>query len=229
MLLGELVPAFGLGILATASPCALPLYPGFLAYLAAGAQSGRPSRFGRWLGVFVLAGVLTMMVALGALIAAFSLAVGQVLVFVTPLADLVVIGLGVALLLGANPFARLPALLPGGTGGGGAVAAYAYGLLYGPIALPCSGALLVSIFTLSLSVADFAGKLLFFLAFGLGFGVPLLAISLLAHGRQAALLRAFTRHYGVIGRVAGALLVAVGLYDLSVNLPNVLLQLDLAG
>ncbi|MGH2450775.1 MAG: cytochrome c biogenesis CcdA family protein [Candidatus Limnocylindria bacterium] len=229
MLFGELVPAFGLGILATASPCALPLYPGFLAYLAAGEQSGRPSRFGRWLGVFVLAGVLTMMVALGALIASLSLAVGQVLVFVTPLADLVVIGLGVALLLGANPFARLPALLPGGTGGSGALAAYAYGLLYGPIALPCSGALLVSIFTLSLSVADFAGKLLFFFAFGLGFGIPLLLISLLAHGRQAALLRAFTRHYGVIARAAGAVLVAVGLYDLSVNLPNVLLQLDLAG
>lgn len=227
MLLGELIPAFGLGVVATASPCALPLYPGFLAYLAAGAGTGRPSRLGRWLGLFVLAGVLTMMLALGALIAGLSLAAGQVLVFVTPLADLVVIGLGVVLLMGINPFARLPMLAPSTTGGGSALSAYTYGLLYGPIALPCSGALVVSVFTLSLSVPDLFSKLLFFLAFGLGFGVPLLALSLLAHGKQAALLRAFTRHYPVISRVAGAVLVAVGAYDLSVNLPNVLLQLGL--
>lgn len=60
-------------------------------------------------------------------------------------------------------------------------------------------------------------------AFGIGFGLPLLAISLLAQGRQAALLRAFTRHDAVVSRVAGLVLVAVGAWDLSVNLPFALL------
>lgn len=224
-MLEELGAAFGIGLLATLSPCALPLYPGFLAYLAAG--GGGQAGSARWLGVFVLAGVLTMMVALGALIAALSIAVGQVLVIVTPLADLFVIALGIALLLGRNPFARLPMLAGGTAGSSPARSAFAYGLMYGPIALPCSGALLVSIFTLSLTVTSFAEKLLFFLAFGLGFGVPLLVISLVAAGRQRALLRLFTRHYALVSRVAGIILIAVGSFDLAANLPNVQLYLGI--
>lgn len=224
--MGELATAFGIGLLATLSPCALPLYPGFLAYLAAGGAGQRPGT-ARWLGAFVLAGVLTMMLALGALIAVLSLAVGQVLVFVTPLADLLVIGLGIALLFGKNPFARLPMLGGGSASGSPIRSAYVYGLMYGPIALPCSGALLVSIFTLSLSVGSFAERLLFFLAFGLGFGVPLLAISLLAEGRQRALLGLFTRNYAVLSRIAGVILIAVGLYDLQANLPFVRLYLGI--
>lgn len=225
-MLGELVPAFGIGLLATLSPCALPLYPGFLAYLAAGG-AGRAGGATRWLGLFVLAGVLTMMLALGALIASLSLAVGQVLVFVTPLADLFVIALGVALLLGRNPFARLPMLTAGASGGSPARSAYVYGLMYGPIALPCSGALLVSIFTLSLNASSFAEKMLFFLAFGLGFGVPLLAISLVAEGRQRALLRLFTRHYALVSRIAGIILIVVGVADLAANLPFLRLYLGI--
>lgn len=225
MVFGELGTAFGIGLLATLSPCALPLYPGFLAYLAAGGAGQAGSA--RWLGVFVLAGVLTAMLALGAVIAALSLAVGQVLVFVTPLADLLVIGLGIALLFGKNPFARLPMLAGGQAGGSPARSAYVYGLMYGPIALPCSGALLVSIFTLSLTVTSFAEKLLFFLAFGLGFGVPLLVISLVAAGRQRALLGVFNRHYALVSRVAGIILITVGSLDLAANLPFVRLYLGI--
>lgn len=222
--MAEFGTAFGIGLLATLSPCALPLYPGFLAYLAAGGAGRRPGS-ARWLGGVVLAGVLTMMLALGALIAVLALAVGQVLVFVTPLADLLVIGLGVALLFGKNPFEKLP-MPGGGTAAGSPVrSAYVYGLMYGPIALPCSGALLVSIFTLSLSLGSFAERLLFFLAFGLGFGVPLFAIALLAEGRQRALLGLFRRNYGVLSRVAGVILIAVGLLDLRTNLPFVRLYL----
>lgn len=224
-MLAELGTAFGIGLLATLSPCALPLYPGFLAYLASGSAGG--GRAARWLGLVVLAGVLTMMIALGALIAALSLAVGQVLVIVTPLADAAVIVLGALLLSGRDPFSRLPALAGAGTGADPVRAAYVYGLLYGPIVLPCSGALLVSIFTLSLTVASFAEKMLFFLAFGLGFGVPLLAISLIAEGRQRALLRAFTRHQAVVSRIAGIILIAVGAAALANDLPFLRLYLGI--
>ncbi len=217
---GEFATAFGLGILATASPCALPLYPGFLAFNAGGG-SGRGSR---WLGAIVLAGVLSMMLALGAVIAALSLAVGQVLVIVTPLADLLVIALGLALIAGLDPFARVP-VLRASAGGSAARAAFVYGLMYGPIALPCSGALLVAIFTLSTTIGTFAERIAFFLFFGLGFGLPLLAISLLAEARQRALVRAFTQHHTVVSRAAGGVLVLVGAWDFAANLPVALLYL----
>jgi cytochrome c-type biogenesis protein len=213
-------------VLATLSPCALPLYPGFLAYLAAGG-AGKQAGSARWLGLVVLAGVLTMMLVLGAAIAALSLAVGQVLVLVTPAADLIVIALGLALVLGKNPFAALPMLAGGVAGSSPLRSAYVYGLMYGPIALPCSGALLVSIFTLSLSVGSFAERLMFFLAFGLGFGLPLLAISLAAERRQRALLRLFVRHYAVLSRIAGVILIVVGIIDLQANLPFLRLYLGI--
>jgi cytochrome c-type biogenesis protein len=173
----------------------------------------------------VLAGVLSMMLAIGALIAALSLAVGRVLVVVTPLADLAVIALGLALIIGLDPFARLPMLAPT-AGGSGARAAYVYGLLYGPIALPCSGTLLVSIFTLSVTLGSFAEKLAFFLVFGLGFGLPLLLISLVAEARQRALVHWFAEHHGRVSRVAGGVLVAVGAWDFAQNLPLALFYLS---
>lgn len=223
-MIGELATAFGLGLLATLSPCALPLYPGFLAYLAAGGERLGSRRLMRWLGLFVLLGVLTMMLALGAIIASLSVAVGQVLVFVTPVAYTLVIALGAAMVLGANPFARLPQLGVS-VRGGPLLSAYAYGLLYGPIALPCSGPLLVSIFALSLTVGSFAEKLLFFLAFGLGFGVPLLVLSVIAPARRSWLLRAFTSHERVFARVAGALLVAIAGIGLVDSVPSIQLYL----
>jgi cytochrome c-type biogenesis protein len=179
----------------------------------------------RALGLLVLAGILSAMLVLGALIAALQVAIGDVLRVVTLLADIVVVALGAALLLGRNPFARLPTLSLGASRGSPALSAYVYGLLYGPIALPCAGPLVIGIFLLSFGVADFAGKLAFFLVFGLGFGVPLLVLSLLAETRRSALLRAFTRHYAVVSRIAGLALVAVGIWDLSVNLEFALLYL----
>lgn len=222
--MGDLLPAFTLGLLATLSPCALPLYPGFLAYLAAGSRRGQPMHGVRWLGLIVLAGVLTAMLALGAIVAVLGIALGSILTIVSPLADLVVVTLGLLLIVGAEPFARLPTLSAGG-GGGPVRSAFIYGLLYGPITLPCSGALVVSIFTLSLAVESFAQRLGFFLVFGLGMGLPLLLLSLLAQARSAALLGLFARHHRTVAGLAGIVLILVGVLDLIDKLPAIRLYL----
>lgn len=229
MLVADLVSAFGIGLAATLSPCALPLYPGFLAYLAAGAERTGSPTVVRSLGLFVLLGVLTMMLALGALLAAVSEVVaggsGFARVVVTIIAELIVVILGVLLVAGVNPFARLPSLGANVQARGPILSAYVYGLLYGPIALPCSAALLISVFTLSVTVGAFAERLLFFLAFGLGFGVPLLVLSALAPAQQSWLLRQFTRHYAIASRLAGVVLIVVGLADLLANLETMRLYL----
>ena len=169
------------------------------------------------------------MLVIGALMAALAVSTSSVLRIITPLADLLVIGLGVVLLLGRDPFARLPMLGPaivgGGSGSGMVRSAYVYGLLYGPIALPCAAPLLLAMFGLSLSLDSFVAALAFFMAFGLGFGLPLLAISLLAYSRQVSLVRFFARHRSVVSRVAGTVLLVVGVTDLVNYLPLILLTL----
>jgi cytochrome c-type biogenesis protein len=204
-----------LGLLATTSPCVLPLYPGFLAYLSG--QSGLELGKGRYfLGLFVLAGVLTMMVALGGLIALLAVPIGNVLAYIIPLADLLIFLLGILLLLDRNPFKTLPQIQipvlrhP-------FLNAYIYGLLYGPIALPCSGPLVVGIFALSLTAGEALSKLWVFLWFGLGFGLPLFIISLLSGALQRQLTTMFARHSRIVNFVGGLLLIGVAIYDLSLN------------
>ena len=92
-----ILTSLSLGLLATTSPCVLPLYPGFLAYISGG-QAGMQNKNSRYfLGFFVLAGVLTMMLALGGIIALLSISIGKALSIVIPIADLIIILFGIML------------------------------------------------------------------------------------------------------------------------------------
>ena len=205
-----------LGLLATTSPCVLPLYPGFLAYISGG-QVGLQGKWQRYLlGFFVLFGVLTTMLALGGLIALLSISVGRALSVIIPIADAIIIFLGILLILNINPFKSLPQIqVP--VLSNPFVNAFLYGLLYGPIALPCSGPLVVSIFALSLTVGEALSKLNIFFWFGMGFGLPLLALSFLSGASQRWITRQFAQHARWINLFSGLLLLAVGSYDLVSN------------
>lgn len=211
-----ILTSLSLGLLATTSPCVIPLYPGFLAYLSGGQENLQNKSIKYFLGFFVLAGVLTMMLALGALIAVLSVSIGQALSIVIPIADLIIISFGVLLLLNINPFKKLPQIQVPFLSHPFANA-FVYGLLYGPIALPCSGPLVVSIFALSLTVADAFDKLNVFLWFGLGFGIPLLLLSFLSGVAQRWITRQFAIHARLINFIGGLLLLGVGIYDLIAN------------
>ena len=204
-----------LGLLATTSPCVLPLYPGFLAYLSG--QTELEQGKGRYfLGLFVLAGVLSMMLALGGLIALLAVPTGSILAYIIPLADILILVLGVLLLLDRNPFKTLPQIqIPALRHP--FLNAYTYGLLYGPIALPCSGPLVVGIFALSFTVGEALSKLWIFLWFGLGFGLPLFVLSLLSGALQRQLTSLFARHSRVVNIVGGLLLIGVAFYDVIKN------------
>ena len=211
-----ILTSLSIGLLATTSPCVLPLYPGFLAYLSAGQENlhGKYTRY--FLGFFVLFGVLTMMLALGGVIALLSISVGRALSVVIPIADLTIILFGVMLLFNINPFKKFPQIQipllshPFAN-------AFVYGLLYGPIALPCSGPLVVSIFALSLTIGDALGMLNVFFWFGMGFGIPLLVLSFLSGAAQRWITRMFATHSRLINVLSGLLLLGVGIYDLVLN------------
>jgi cytochrome c-type biogenesis protein len=224
--------AFWLGVGATITPCILPLYPAFLAYLTGGlvaapAGTGEvagPRRIGpAQAALLVWAGVVAGMVGIGALLAALAAPLGDFNAVVLPIADILLIVLGVLLLLGINPFSRLPQPSPGALSGHGAsLGAFFYGLLFAPIAVPCSGPFLVGIFAFSLTIGDAMGRLLFFAAFGLGFGLPLFVLGSLGQVRGREIARWLIRYERPIQLIVGTILVAVGLWDLSVNLPNIL-------
>ena len=224
--------AFWLGVGATVTPCILPLYPAFLAYLTGGLITSpagtvvvaAPRLIGpAQAALLVWAGVVVGMVAIGAVLAALAAPLGDFNAIVLPVADILLIALGVLLLLGINPFARLPQLSPEALSGHGArLGAFLYGLLFAPIAVPCSGPFLIGIFAFSLTIGDALGRLLFFAAFGVGFGLPLFVLGSLGQMRGREIARWLISYERPIQLVVGITLVAVGLWDLSINLPNIL-------
>jgi cytochrome c-type biogenesis protein len=200
-----------LGVGSAASPCLLPLYPAFLAMLAGRRDDGGR---GGWafLGLGVVLGVVTALTLVGLVVTAVSVSLSGLLAWVVPVSSVVLVVLGVLLLLGRNPFAavstvRMPVVRhPLGQ-------AYVYGLLFGPVALPCAGPFIVALLAISIGVEETAGRLLTFVAFGLGMGAPLVAVSFMGGLRARALTAWLTRHHLAIGRVAGALLIVAALAE----------------
>ncbi len=203
---------FGAGLLSAASPCLLPLYPGFIAYLGSNAQALEGRRATGLLGLLVLGGVLTMMVAIGIVLLVIAVPTSRLLAYTTPLVDGLLVILGILLLLGRNPFERLPGMrvpiVPNPY-----AQAYIYGMMLGPIALPCAGPFLVSLLGISLGVADALGKVGTFVMFGLGFGLPLVLLSLLTSVRSRSVVRWMVSHHRAVEVISGVLLVAIGTFD----------------
>jgi cytochrome c-type biogenesis protein len=89
--------------------------------------------------------------------------------------------------------------------------AFLYGLLLGPMTLPCAGPIVVSAFLLGAgSTQQLASSLAYFLAFGLGFGWPLVLLPLLAASLQRRFTQWTVRYDRALTAAAGALLVAIG-------------------
>lgn len=211
--------AFGAGLLNMVNPCMLPLYPAFLAYLLGlqdrgSADPDAPRRSVRWLGVVVLAGVLTTMLIVGLLLALLHIAVGKALAILLPLMYAIVILMGVLLIIQRNPLARLPAIRAPRLRNP-ILSAFVYGMLYGPMTLPCTGALVVGVFTYGVTdVASAFDSVAYFVLFGLGFGLPLVILPWLAEPVRKQALRWLVSHHVLLERIAGLLLIAVGIFGI---------------
>ena len=208
-----LAATFLLGLGSAASPCLLPVYPAFIAYLAGGRSDERHGPGNALLGLAVLAGLLTTMVVVGAALSLLAVPFGDLLRWSIPVTTVVLVALGLALLAGRNPFERLAGIrVPMVAHRLGQ--AYVYGLMVGPVALPCAGPFLVALLAISVGLADAVSRVGAFLVYGLGFGLPLVLLAGIGAGRAASISRLVARHHLVVLRTAGALLIVTALHEL---------------
>lgn len=199
-----LIAPFLLGVGTAASPCLLPLYPGFVAYLAGrGASAGRATAL---LGLAVVAGVLTSVIAAGLVVTALAVPLSGILGILVPATTLILVGVGLLLLAGRNPFARLASVQIPAVRHPGAQA-YVYGVMLGPVAIPCSGPFLVALLAISVGLGDAGARIATFVVFGLGFGLPLILLSVVSAARGQAIARWVATRHEVLLRVAGVLLI----------------------
>lgn len=219
--------AFLAGLVSFASPCVLPLVPGYLGFvsgMAAGAGARGDVVRGTAPGAPTLtevprarlvAGVALFVAGFTVVFVVFGVLAGSVGAALAARADLLTRVLGVVVILmglvflGLGPLARLTAR-PGWTPRAGLWGAPLLGIVFGLGWTPCIGPTLVAVYTLALDGASAGRGAAVSIAYCLGLGLPFLLVALYLD-RSARALGFLRRHRVTVARIGGGLLVAVGL------------------
>lgn len=209
--------AFLAGIYApVGSPCVIPLFPGFLAFLAgkSGGIDRTHSMFS--LGLVVAAGVLVSMLAFGIIfVALVQVSLARFLSVISPVAFLILAAFSVILILDID-LSRLTGGVALPRSGRSVLDAFLLGLFFGIIILPCNAVAVVALLAIGTTTTGLLANLGSFLSFGIGMSLPLLVFAGISEARSREILAWLTRHRRIINIVAGVVMLGVSLYYLLV-------------
>lgn len=196
------------GIVSFASPCVLPLVPGYLSF-AAGYSQAR----GR-----IFLGSLLFVLGFSALFISYGLLFGSIGTQVSVHEEIITRVLGVfTIILGlifAGAFPMMPTVRPRISTTGGLVGAPVLGFLFGIGWTPCIGPALATVQTLAFSESSaFRGALLSF-GYCIGLGLPFIATGLF-FDKSEKLRKFLTRHGRSISIFGGVLLILIGLLQVT--------------
>lgn len=214
---GNLLLALPLALLAGlasfASPCVLPLVPGYLGYVG-GLDSGE--RGGRRR---LLIGAALFVLGFSVVFVVFSILFGTAGLLLRPWLDLIIRIAGVVLIVMGFVFIGQVSFLqrtikPDWKVATGLAGAPLLGIVFGLGWTPCIGPALVAIYSLSLEQGDPVRAALLGVAYCLGLGVPFLLVAL-GLGWVTASVGWLRRNVRIINIVGGALLIVIGVLMVS--------------
>lgn len=227
--------ALAAGLLAFFSPCTLPLLPGYLSYVAglAGSEVGEAAGPRRHAAGRTTVGTALFVLGFAALFAAYGALFGGFGSLLLGHQSVLIRGLGaVTILLGllfAGAFDRLP--LAGRTirlsyrPRLGLLGAPVLGVVFGLGWTPCVGPTLAAVLTLAAESGTAARGTLLCFVYSIGIGLPFVAAAAwLPH--LMGVLSVARRHARTIMRAGGALLIAVGIVQVSGGWVSILAALQ---
>ena len=194
------------GIITFISPCLLPMLPVYVSYFSGGGQRETKKTGTNALG-FIL-GFTLVFVALGALAGTFGQLLRDHQTAVNIVTGLIVVFFGLNFL---GVF-RVNLFQGGGRFTGevlGFFSALVFGMVFSIGWTPCVGAFLGSALLLAASQGHVLEGVLMLFLYSLGLGIPFFLSAILIDKVKGA-LGLIKRHYGVINKVCGGLLVLVG-------------------
>ena len=196
------------GIVTFISPCLLPMLPVYISYFAGGEVRGTGRTVRNALG-FVL-GFTLVFVAMGALAGTLGSFLQNHQTAVNVISGLIVIAFGLHFLgvfqlnffRGSSRSVRSEDM--------GFFPAVLFGVVFSLGWTPCVGAFLGSALALASQQGHVGTGMLMLLAYSLGLGIPFLFSAVLIDRLKSA-FDWIKRHYGIINRVCGVLLILVGI------------------
>jgi len=200
--------ALAAGLVSFASPCVLPLVPGYLAYVCG---MGDPARAGRGRlmagAALFVAGFTVVFVAIGASAGALGAVLLRHDSWLQVVAGVAAIVLGVVFagMVPALQVERRVSWRPAAGLAGAPLLGAAFGVGW----VPCVGPTISAVLLLATQEASAGRGALLAAVYCLGLGVPFVVIAA-AYGRGLRSLAPLRRHRVLITRAGGAMLVIVG-------------------
>ena len=196
------------GLISFASPCVLPLVPGYLSYAAGYSQARGRVLLGSTLFV---AGFSVLFISYGVLFGGLGARIAVHEEIITRVLGVFTIALG---LIFAGAFPMMPTLRPKISTTGGLIGAPVLGFLFGIGWTPCIGPALATVQTLAFSESSaFRGAILS-LGYCIGLGLPFIATGLF-FDKSEKLRKFLTRNGRVISMAGGVLLIVIGLLQVT--------------
>ena len=204
----QYVISFLEGMITFISPCLLPMLPIYISYFAGGGERRTRRTLCNALG-FVL-GFTLVFVAMGALAGTVGSFLRRYQVWVNVISGLMVIAFGLSFL----GLFRLD-LFRGGsrqvnTRDMGFFSAILFGIIFSLGWTPCVGAFLGSALMLASQQGHVLQGMGMLLSYSLGLGIPFLLSAVLIDYLKSA-FDWIKRHYALINRISGAVLIVVGI------------------
>lgn len=215
MAIGDIFTAFVLGLLTPLTAvCVLPLYPGFLAYLASklGVEENKKLLFG--FGLIVTLGVIVFMFLLGLIFTTIlEVSLTKVIGIISPIAFGILAVISILLIFDVDigkyiPRANVPVMK------NPLFDAFVYGFFFGAIVIPCNPLFIAALFTRTLASMNIVINMLSFVAFGIGIGFPLLVFSAISGAKSKAVINFLVGQKRKINLIAGIFMLGVSLYYL---------------
>jgi len=206
----EFFIAFLEGIITFISPCLLPMLPIYISYFAG--QTHPDNKYAALINAlgFVL-GFTVIFVLLGA----FAGSIGSFLMAYNTIVN--IIGGIIIIIFGLNfmdvlniPFLNTNRQMNLDHSRTGFFAAMLFGIVFSIGWTPCVGAFLGSALMMAASSGDTLKGILMLLSFSLGLGIPFVVSALLID-RLKSTFDFIKRHYQLINRISGGVLIIIGL------------------
>ncbi len=214
MLGTPLALAFTAGMVATFNPCGFSLLPAYVsAFVAADTHSDRiDRRIGRAIGVAAAmsVGFVVVFAAAGIVIDALADQVRRQLPWITIAIGALLTAAGIAMVAGWKPIVSIPMLnlkRRGATLG----AMVLYGATFAVASLSCTIGPFLAVTGTALTQSPAEGVATY-VAYGLGMGFVILAISLATALAHSAVVNRMRSLSAAVVRVGGALMILAGLY-----------------